>query len=105
MIDVKAVDLTVLYVAIDTTPEYLVCDETAEWTYEPTASPIVIPAGAFVVVPAGSIDGENTDFSLPYGTFEVIINGLQQPFSETDEGFELEVAPSPGDILWCEVYT
>lgn len=55
------------------------------------------------VIPSGDIDGVNVEFIVSGDQFEVLINGLNADFTQTETGFTLEEPPQAGDVIWCEV--
>lgn len=89
-------------------PEYRVSHTHTTYSFVlPVISVDIDLHGHLVVIPSGTIDGDNRQFLLPYfrpdGRFEVMLNGLNIPYVLIPGGFELDMPPRPGDYLWCQV--
>lgn len=95
---------TAVFSELDSTPEYDLIDYTA--IYDEVWSgdvPFIDHMHRHFIIPAGDIDGVNKQFALYGKQFEVLLNGLNIPYTAIPGGFILIYAPSPGDYLWADV--
>jgi len=104
------VDVTGVYDFIDIdefelqeeTPIYDLADYTAVYDFNWFVVDIAVHAHVHFVIPIGVIDGINKTFKVGGRQFEVMLNGLNHPYTSIIGGFVLDSAPRPGDFLWCD---
>ena len=98
-----ATEHTPIYMFVEATPIYDLAEHTAVYDFNWFVIDIAAHSHGHFVIPVGLIDGLNKTFKVGGRQFEVMLNGLNHPYTRSTSGFTLDSPPHPGDFLWCEI--